>query len=46
MNMNDASFTEKNEDMPAVSNDLELEIIELEDKIAPRNWSVYALITY
>lgn len=45
MNMNDATFTEKNEDMLAVSNDLELEIMELEDKIAPRDWNVYALVS-
>jgi len=27
-----------------VEKDIDLEIIELEDKIAPRNWDVYALI--
>lgn len=28
-----------------VEKDIDLEIIELEDKIAPRNWDVYALLT-
>ena len=26
------------------SNNLNLEIIELEDKVAPRNWNVYAIL--
>lgn len=27
-----------------MENDIDLEIIELEDKIAPRNWDVYAIL--
>ncbi|WP_286161405.1 hypothetical protein [Clostridium sp. KNHs214] len=27
-----------------IENDINLEIIELEDKIAPRNWDVYAML--
>ncbi len=27
-----------------VEKDIDLEIIELEDKVAPRNWNVYAML--
>jgi hypothetical protein len=27
-----------------VEQDIDLEIIELEDKVAPRNWNVYAML--
>lgn len=44
MSIFDTNHEVKNEDISAVSDELELEIIELEDKIAPRNWNVYALL--
>lgn len=27
-----------------VENEIELEVVELEDKIVPRNWDIYALV--
>lgn len=44
MNIIDTTLAAKNEGMSAASNELDLEIIELEDKIAPRDWNVYALV--
>ncbi|MEN2774626.1 hypothetical protein ABCY62_06170 [Acetivibrio clariflavus] len=40
MNNNEKNINKKIDE--SIEQDLELEIIELEDKIAPRNWDVYA----
>lgn len=45
MSIFDTTHEVKNEDISAIANELELEIIELEDKIAPRDWNIYALLS-
>lgn len=34
-----------NDDEKLYDKELDLEIVELEDKIAPRNWNVYAILS-